>query len=71
MSNEFTHENYDRTIEELLTEVYVISFCAPTHMQRAWAIIASGLEEELDTEGRERAFEYALVRYSEQTTKPA
>jgi|688.fasta_scaffold52870_9 hypothetical protein len=71
MGDELTHENYDRTIEELLTEIYFIAFSAPEHMQRAWTIIYSGLEEELDQESRERAFEYALVRYSASTHKTA
>jgi hypothetical protein len=65
MNDDFTNENYERTVEELLTEVYFICFSAPKHMQRAWTIISDGLEGELDSESRQRALEYAIVRYSE------
>ena len=69
MSNEFNHENYERTVEELLTEIYFLAFSAPEHMQRAWAIISDGLEGELNEESRERALDYAMVRYSEHTAR--
>jgi hypothetical protein len=69
MSDDFTHENYNRTIEELLTEIYFTAFNAPKHMQRAWAIISDGLEGELDEESQQRALEYAMVRYSEHASQ--